>query len=96
MWKTNLDQLLYMEAINSNQVKLYYEAESYILNDSIKRLEDQLPNNQFLKVHPAFIVNLDMIERFDGNFLYIDKIKIPASIEIIKELKTLLLSSTYR
>ncbi len=46
---------------------------------TIKSLEEQLPADQFMKVHKSFVVNIGKVKRIDGNILDIGNEKITIS-----------------
>jgi two-component system, LytTR family, response regulator LytT len=71
-------------------VKFVCSHRNYITLESMKNLEDALPNTDFLRVHKSFIVAKKRVQSLDGNQLAIDKLKIPISRErkeeIVKEI----------
>ena len=44
---------------------------------SLKKLETELPSNQFLRIHKSYIVNSEQVTALEGNRVYIGKDKIP-------------------
>lgn len=64
--RVKLDKILFIEGLK-DYVKIFVEHESrpiFSLN-SLKKLEEKLPENRFMRVHRSFIVNLDKIETID-------------------------------
>ena len=55
--KINFDEILYIESIK-DYVSIKTENQEYIVLDTLKSLENQLPEN-FARVHKSFILNLD-------------------------------------
>lgn len=90
--KVFYNDLLYAEAM-LNYVMLYTVTKKMMVYVTIKSLEEQLPADQFIKVHKSFIVNISKVKRIDGNVLDIgnEKITISQSLrekvvaEIIKD-----------
>ncbi|MFI5138297.1 MAG: LytR/AlgR family response regulator transcription factor [Sphingobacteriales bacterium] len=70
--------LLYAESM-MNYVLLYTPARKMIVYITLKSLEEQLPANQFIKVHKSFIVNRDKIKSIEGNMINIGTGKITIS-----------------
>jgi DNA-binding LytR/AlgR family response regulator len=70
--------LLYAESM-LNYVLLYTTARKMIVYITLKSLEEQLPANQFIKVHKSFIVNRDKIKGIEGNMVNIGTEKITIS-----------------
>ncbi len=62
-------------------VKIYLEGSEPITSlMSIKKLEETLPDNLFMRVHRSFIVNLDKITVVERNRIIFDnKVYIPIS-----------------
>jgi DNA-binding LytR/AlgR family response regulator len=62
-----------------NYVLLYTATKKMIVYITLKSLEEQLPENLFIKVHKSFIVNRDKIKSIEGNMLNIGSEKITIS-----------------
>ena len=74
--KINFEEILYIESIK-DYVNIKTENEEYIVLDTLKSLENQLPEN-FARVHKSFILNLNKIEKIDvKNALLISGKEIP-------------------
>ena len=58
--RVNFDDILYVESIK-DYVNIKTEAQEYIVLDTLKSLENQLPGN-FIRVHKSFILNLNEIK----------------------------------
>lgn len=58
--RINFDDILYVESIK-DYVNIKTEAQEYIVLDTLKSLENQLPDN-FTRVHKSFILNLNEIK----------------------------------
>lgn len=95
--KMSCKELIFIES-SSNYVTIWYERneqlEHIILRNTLKNIENQIQDIQSLfKIHRAFIVNLNYIEKVNGNSqAYRLKLKnidneIPVSRNYIKELK---------
>lgn len=61
--KINFDEILFVESIK-DYVNIKTEYQEYIVLDTLKSLENQLPVN-FARVHKSFILNLEKIEKID-------------------------------
>jgi DNA-binding LytR/AlgR family response regulator len=72
------DDLLYAEAM-LNYVMLYTATRKMMVYVTIKSLEEQLPADQFIKVHKSCIVNISKVKRIEGNILDIGNEKITVS-----------------
>lgn len=68
--KINFDEILYVESIK-DYVNIKTENQEYIVLDTLKSLESQLPEN-FARVHKSFILNLDKIEKIDVRNVFLN------------------------
>ncbi len=76
--KVFLDAILFIEADN-NYSTIYTEKEKYLYSVVMKKVEQQLPANLFMRTHRSFIVNTSRIEGYEGNQLFIGHHRIPIS-----------------
>ncbi len=74
--KVNLDEVLFIESVKDYVVFQMKDCQMKSLM-SIKKLEEQLPRNNFQQVHRSFIVNKSAIDELDKNHLIIDGYRIP-------------------
>jgi len=69
------------------------EKENYKVHTTLKKIEDKLPSNLFLKVHRSFIINTRKIIDIEDNSILIAKLVIPVSRsnrpELMKQLNLL-------
>lgn len=55
------------------------ESKNYVVHSTLKKIEDKLPKDLFLKVHRSFIINTKKIIDIQDNSVLIDKDVIPVS-----------------
>ncbi|MES2005585.1 MAG: LytTR family DNA-binding domain-containing protein [Bacteroidota bacterium] len=72
------DELIYAEAM-MNYVMLHTLSKKMMVYVTIKSLEEQLPEDTFIKVHKSFIVNMRRVKSIEGNILDIGIEKIAIS-----------------
>ncbi|PWJ92213.1 LytTR family two component transcriptional regulator [Flavobacterium araucananum] len=53
--------------------------KNYIVHSTLKKIEDKLPKDLFVKVHRSFIINIKKIIDIEDNSVLIDKDVIPVS-----------------
>jgi DNA-binding LytR/AlgR family response regulator len=63
--RINFDEILYVESIK-DYVNIRTGEEEYIVLDTLKSMEQQLPENSFSRIHKSFIINLNQIKSFDS------------------------------
>ena len=59
------DDILFIESIK-DYVNIKTIQQEYIVLDTLKSMESQLPETDFVRVHKSFIVNLNKIQKVDG------------------------------
>ncbi|WP_273566123.1 LytR/AlgR family response regulator transcription factor [Maribacter halichondriae] len=76
--KLKYSDILYIES--DSEYVVYHTAPSKIMsNQSLKKLEDLLPNDIFMRVHRSYIVNTQKVSALKGRDLLIGETKIPVS-----------------
>jgi len=69
---------LYIEGLK-DYVKIWLRNEDrpILTHSSLKKLEEELPSNKFMRVHRSFIIALDKIEAIERSQAIINKQYIP-------------------
>lgn len=78
--RINFDDILYIEGLK-DYIKVYISGEEkpVLSLNSIKSLEQKLPENKFMRVHRSFIVNLDRIDTIERSRIVFGKVYVPVS-----------------
>jgi DNA-binding LytR/AlgR family response regulator len=76
--KVGFSDVRYVESLQ-NYVVIHTSAKKLIAYMTLAGLEQQLPADQFMKVHKSFIVSIASVKSVDGNELVIDNARIPIS-----------------
>jgi DNA-binding LytR/AlgR family response regulator len=66
--KMKLEDIKYFEA-RENYVTLHTNDEIFTIHFTLTAIENQLPSEIFIRVHPSFIVNKSMIQAIKENSL---------------------------
>ncbi|HEY9194868.1 MAG TPA: LytTR family DNA-binding domain-containing protein, partial [Mucilaginibacter sp.] len=74
--KIRLSDILYVEAM-LNYVHIVLAGRKYTIYSSLKAIEEQLPKNQFLRIHKSFLVALSHINAADQHSLRIADRELP-------------------
>lgn len=88
--KINFDDILFVESIK-DYVNIKTEKQEYIVLDTLKSLENQLPEN-FIRVHRSYILNKLHIKSLDSKVIVLDNnLEIPIGesykLNFLKNLK---------
>ncbi|KMQ65943.1 chemotaxis protein CheY [Chryseobacterium sp. FH2] len=72
--RINFEDILYVESIK-DYVSIKTNEQEYIVLDTLKSMEQQLPENSFSRIHKSFIINLNQIKVFDSKkvILFLDQ-----------------------
>ena len=76
--KVLFDEILYVEALQK-YVRIHTTHQRIVTLISMNQLEAILPKVQFVRIHRSFILNLDKIDRIEGNVVKVEKHILPIS-----------------
>ncbi len=76
--RIDFEELLFVESMQ-NYVHFHTKRGKFTALAPLKKVLDQLPEQQFLQVHKSYIVSKDKILTIDGNVLTIGDHRIPVS-----------------
>nr|WP_315254854.1 LytTR family DNA-binding domain-containing protein [uncultured Flavobacterium sp.] len=76
--KIEFDLVTIVEA-KGDYIHIKTEGKNYIVHSTLKKIEDKLPKDLFLKVHRSFIINTKKIIDIEDNSVLIAKEVIPVS-----------------
>lgn len=85
VYKINLDDILYLEALD-DYVKLVTVQVNYLVNDTLKSLQEELPASHFMRVHKSYIIAKNSIVFFEGNYVRIGEKDIPIGASYREEI----------
>ena len=70
---------IYLVEAKGDYINVKTEEKNYTVHSTLKKIEDKLPNNLFLKVHRSYIINTKKIIDIEDNSVLIKKDIIPVS-----------------
>ncbi|MEZ4930616.1 MAG: LytTR family DNA-binding domain-containing protein [Saprospiraceae bacterium] len=76
MEKVALDEIWYVESMRE-YVAIHTAERRYVTNQTMNKMEEELPTDKFMRVHRSFIVGLQYIQSINGNMIYIGEKEIP-------------------
>ena len=76
--KINIPIIRYIEA-RGDYIYITTEDKNYTVHSTLKKIEDKLPDDLFLKVHRSYIINTSKIVDIEDNSVLIGKNVIPVS-----------------
>ncbi len=76
IYRMKFKDILYIQSMQA-YVAFHLEKERILSLNTMKQLEKDLPNNQFIRIHKSYIVSIDKIELLEHNQIIIGKEKLP-------------------
>ncbi len=76
--QVNYADIRYIEGLRE-YVRIHTSQDQLIVLQSLSRLMDALPQDQFARIHRSYIINLTCIESIVGNTVHIDGKELPIS-----------------
>lgn len=76
--RVSFKDILWLTA-ESNYTILHTTTGEFMYATLLHKIEDKLPNNQFIRVHRSYIVNMHNVTGFIKNVLYVEEKAIPVS-----------------
>lgn len=74
--RVDLDDILYIEGLK-DYISIYTASERIVTLQNMKKMEDILPSNRFVRVHRSYIVALDKIASIERGRIFIEDKVIP-------------------
>ncbi len=78
MVKVSMDDILYVESLK-DYIKVVTKYKTIITKHAISSLEENLPKNNFLRIHRSFIVALNKIDSYSSELVEVGKKELPIS-----------------
>ncbi len=85
MIKIAIEDILYVEA-ERNYCRFYCKDKEYLLVITLRKLEEKLPPQFFLRIHRSFIINISKVKEIGTGHVVISRNTIPLSKALKNEL----------
>lgn len=76
--KVNFADILFIESLRE-YVRIHTPTQRIVARLAMQRLEELLPSAKFIRIHRTYIVNIDAVQKIEGNLLHIGKEQLPVS-----------------
>ena len=70
---------IYLIEAKGDYINVKTETKNYVVHSTLKKMEDKLPADLFLKVHRSYVINVSKIVDIEDNSVLIKKDVIPVS-----------------
>lgn len=84
-YKIDYSNLLYLEA-QGDYVKFVTEERSLMVHGTLKEILEQLPDNQFERIHKSYVISIGKVDYLEGNLVKVGGHKIPVSLSYREQL----------
>lgn len=74
--KVNHSEILFAEAMG-DYVKVHLHDKMLIVHMTLQKLQEQLPQKNFFRLHKSFLISLSKLEYIEGNMAIIRKHEVP-------------------
>jgi DNA-binding LytR/AlgR family response regulator len=76
--KVNFRDILFIESLRE-YVRIHTAGQRIVARLALQRLEELLPPTKFIRIHRTYIVNIEAVQKIEGNMLHIGKEELPIS-----------------
>ncbi|OEK03972.1 LytR/AlgR family response regulator transcription factor [Roseivirga misakiensis] len=76
--KLSVSDILYIESF-SDYLKIHSKKGLIVTRETLSKVQERLPENQFLRIHRSFLVHLKAISSFTKESIEIDGLELPIS-----------------
>jgi len=74
--RVKYDDIMYVEAL-ADYIMIFTEDNKYIVHSTMKGFQSRLPQDQFVRLHRSYILNINKIEAIENLFVLVNKKHIP-------------------
>ncbi len=89
--KVKFEDILYIESLR-DYIKVFTKIDDYLVLKSLTGITEELPKDQFLRIHRSFTIALDKINEVEGNSVQIDNKRIPIGRKYLNHAKSIILN----
>jgi len=90
--KINYKDIFYIEAME-NYAVFHTQTDNYIVHQSMKLIENKLPNSTFRRIHRSYIANITMVYKIDDSIMILGNEQHSISLPIGKNYKNTILNT---
>lgn len=72
------DDILFIEALQK-YIRIHTAEKRIVTLISLSKIQEDLPERQFIRIHRSYIINIDKIDNIEGNMVRMGKHKLPIS-----------------
>jgi len=92
MKKIYLDEILVIESLK-DYLKINTTTNRYIIHQTLSSFTEQLPTNNFIRIHRSYTISIDKIEAIEGNSVEIGGIRYTIGRTYIDQVKKIIFNT---
>ena len=89
--KIKFKNILYVESLK-DYIKVFTTTENYLVHKSLTSITEELPENNFIRIHRSYTIAIDKIKSIEGNLIEIAKSRIPIGRKYVNHAKRIILN----
>lgn len=91
--KIYLDEIVVVESLK-DYIRIKTTIGKYIVHKTLSSFTDELPSDQFIRIHRSFTICIDKVQVVEGNSVEIDNIRYTIGRSYINEVKAKILNNS--
>ncbi len=91
LMRVKFEDIFHIESLK-DYIKVFTRTGDFLVHKSLTGITEELPRNQFLRIHRSFTVALDKIDALEGNSVLITNKRIPIGRKYINHAKSVILN----
>ncbi len=93
LMKINLNDILYIESLK-DYIQVITTIGNYLVHKSMTSISEELPSENFLRIHRSFTISINKITSIEGNSVEIGNKRIPIGRNYLQYAKQKILNNT--
>jgi DNA-binding LytR/AlgR family response regulator len=90
--KIKFEDILYIESLK-DYIKVFTTFENYLVHKSLTSITEELPGNNFIRIHRSYTLAIDKVKSVEGNLVEIGASRIPIGRKYIQHAKRIILNT---
>lgn len=90
--KIKFDEILYIESLK-DYIKIFTSTGNYLVHKSLTSVTEELPSDNFLRIHRSYTIAIDKVVSVEGNLVEIASKRIPIGRKYVNNAKQVILNN---
>lgn len=89
--KIKFEDILYVESLK-DYIKVFTTTGNYLVHKSLTSITEELPDNNFIRIHRSYTIAIDKVKSVEGNLVEIGTTRIPIGRKYVNHAKRIILN----